>query len=111
MHGTLEFTPGKETGLSSSCYPDLLISTIPNLYYYWVGNTSESTIAKRRSYALCISHASPPMRPSDLYGEYLMFEDLLGEYREDEGEETLKLIKEKAKTLDMPADSKKNSTG
>ncbi|HIH61255.1 MAG TPA: cobaltochelatase subunit CobN [Methanobacteriales archaeon] len=104
MHGTLEFTPGKETGLSSSCYPDLLIGTIPHIYYYWVGNTSESTIAKRRSYALCISHASPPMRPSDLYGEYLILEDLLEEYREEEGEETLKLIKEKAETLNMPTD-------
>ncbi|MBC7119161.1 MAG: cobaltochelatase subunit CobN [Methanobacteriaceae archaeon] len=104
MHGTLEFTPGKETGLSSSCYPDLLIGTIPHIYYYWVGNTSESTIAKRRSYALCISHASPPMRPSDLYGEYLILEDLLEQYKEDEGEETLKLIEEKAETLNMPAD-------
>lgn len=102
MHGTLEFTPGKETGLSSSCYPDLLIGTIPNIYYYWVGNTSESTIAKRRSYAICISHASPPMRPSNLYGEYLILEDLLGQYKEEQDEETLKLIKEKAKTLNMP---------
>ncbi|MDX9692578.1 MAG: cobaltochelatase subunit CobN [Methanothermobacter sp.] len=104
MHGTLEFTPGKETGLSSSCYPDLLIGTTPNLYYYWVGNTSESTIAKRRSYALCISHASPPMKPSNLYGEYLILEDLLGQYKEDKDEETLKLIEEKAKTLNMPTE-------
>ncbi|MEM4525339.1 MAG: cobaltochelatase subunit CobN [Methanothermobacter sp.] len=104
MHGTLEFTPGKETGLSNSCYPDLLIGTTPHLYYYWVGNTSESTIAKRRSYALCISHASPPMKPSDLYGEYLILEDLIGEYKENKEKETLKLIEEKAKTLNMPTE-------
>ncbi|OPX59693.1 MAG: cobaltochelatase subunit CobN [Methanobacterium sp. PtaB.Bin024] len=102
MHGTLEFTPGKQVGLSSSCFPDLLIGTLPHIYYYWVGNTSESTIAKRRSYAQCISHASPPMKSSGLYEDYLNLEELLDQYNENYDEKTLKIIEEKAQELHLP---------
>lgn len=34
--------------MSGTCYPDRLIATIPNLYYYAANNPSEATIAKRR---------------------------------------------------------------
>ncbi|CAE7602196.1 CHLH [Symbiodinium natans] len=50
-HGSLEFVPGKQVGMSGSCYPDRLISVLPNLYYYAANNPSEATIAKRRSSA------------------------------------------------------------
>lgn len=101
MHGTLEFTKGKEIALSSECFPDILIGDIPHLYYYWIGNTSESTIAKRRSYAICISHASPPMKTSGLYGKYLVLEDLLNQYEENKDEKTLEMIKDTAKELHL----------
>ncbi len=106
MHGTLEFTKGKEVPVSRKCYPEILTGDIPHLYYYWVGNPSESTIAKRRSYAVTISHASPPVTASNLYGEYLELEDLLVEYRKDEGQDKEKLavsIREKAGELTLPA--------
>ncbi|MFC1994545.1 magnesium chelatase subunit H [Chloroflexota bacterium] len=106
MHGTLEFTRGKEIALSETCYPDILIGNIPHLYYYWVGNTSESTIAKRRGYAVTVSHASPPTTYSDLYGAYLELEDLVTEHdnTEDKDKERLeKLIKEKAGELNLDA--------
>ena len=32
--------------MSETCYPDRLINTIPNLYYYAANNPSEATIAK-----------------------------------------------------------------
>jgi cobaltochelatase CobN len=101
-HGTLEFTPGKEVGMSSKCYPDILIGNLPNLYYYWVGNTSESTIAKRRSYAQCISHASPNMKSSDLYEDYLILEELIEQFNETEDQNTLILINNKSKELHLP---------
>ena len=47
--------PGKQVGLADGCYPDSLIASIPNLYYYAANNPSEATIAKRRSYANTIS--------------------------------------------------------
>jgi len=43
--------------MSKDCFPDVLIGEMPNIYVYMVDNTSEATIAKRRSYALMISHA------------------------------------------------------
>ena len=102
MHGTLEFTKGKEIALSSECFPDILIGNMPHIYYYWIGNTSEATIAKRRSYAICISHASPPMKSSGLYEKYLVLEDLLNQYEENKDEKTLEIIKETANELHFP---------
>ncbi len=106
MHGTLEFTKGKEVALSESCYPDILVGNVPHLYYYWVGNTSESTIAKRRGYAVTISHASPPTTFSDLYGASLELEDLVPEHdkAEDRDKERLRgLINEKVSELNLDA--------
>ena len=47
-HGSLEFMPGKQVGMSGQCYPDRLINSLPNIYYYAANNPSEATIAKRR---------------------------------------------------------------
>ncbi|MCM8760261.1 MAG: cobaltochelatase subunit CobN, partial [Candidatus Omnitrophica bacterium] len=105
MHGTLEFTKGKEIALSSECFPDILIGNMPHIYYYWIGNPSESTIAKRRSYAICISHASPPMRTSGLYEKYIILEDLLNQYDENKDEKTLEVIKETAGELHLPLET------
>ncbi len=102
MHGTLEFMKGKEVALSSECFPDILIGNMPHIYYYWIGNASEATIAKRRSYAICISHASPPMKSSGLYEKYLVLEDLLNQYEENKDEKTLEIIKETANELHFP---------
>lgn len=66
-HGSLEFMPGKQVGMSGVCYPDSLIGNIPNLYYYAANNPSEATIAKRRSYANTISYLTPPAENAGLY--------------------------------------------
>merc|ERR1719379_1931812 len=66
-HGSLEFMPGKQVGMSGGCYPDRLIQSIPNLYYYAANNPSEATIAKRRSYATTISYLTPPAENAGLY--------------------------------------------
>ena len=79
-HGTLEFLPGKEVGLSSNCFPDILIADIPNIYVYHAVNASESSIAKRRSYATIVNHASPPMMVSGLHGDFQEIERLIAEY-------------------------------
>ena len=101
MHGTLEFTKGKEIALSSECFPDILIGNMPHIYYYWIGNTSESTIAKRRSYSICISHKSPPFRKSALYEDYIVLEDLLNQYDAEKDEKTLEIIKETANKIHL----------
>ncbi|MFM9048144.1 MAG: magnesium chelatase subunit H, partial [Cyanobium sp.] len=66
-HGSLEFMPGKQMGMSDSCYPDSLIGALPNLYYYAANNPSEATIAKRRGYAETISYLTPPAENAGLY--------------------------------------------
>ena len=79
-HGTMEFLPGKDVGLSGDCFPDMLIGDLPNIYIYHALNSSESSIAKRRGYALIINHGSPPLMVSDLHGDLREIERLAMDY-------------------------------
>ncbi|WP_245298880.1 magnesium chelatase subunit H [Pseudotabrizicola sediminis] len=67
MHGALEFMPGKQAGMSETCWPDRLIGNLPNIYLYAANNPSEATLAKRRSNAITITHLTPPLAQSGLY--------------------------------------------
>jgi len=80
-HGSLEFMPGKQVGMSGSCYPDRLISVLPNLYYYAANNPSEATIAKRRSYASTISYLTPPAENAGLYKGLQELSELVKSYQ------------------------------
>ncbi|ACK68242.1 magnesium chelatase, H subunit [Rippkaea orientalis PCC 8801] len=80
-HGSLEFMPGKQMGMSGECYPDSLIGMIPNLYYYAANNPSEATIAKRRSYAETISYLTPPAENAGLYKGLQELSELIGSYQ------------------------------
>ena len=79
-HGNLEFLPGKATGLSSGCFPDIAIDTMPNLYIYNADNPPEGTIAKRRANAVLVDHMQTVMVPGELYGDLDELERLLDEY-------------------------------
>jgi cobaltochelatase CobN len=79
-HGNLEFLPGKATGLSSGCLPDVAIDTMPNLYIYNADNPPEGTIAKRRSNAVLVDHMQAVMVQGELYGDLDELERLLAEY-------------------------------
>ncbi|MFB2838357.1 magnesium chelatase subunit H [Floridanema evergladense] len=80
-HGSLEFMPGKQMGMSGDCYPDNLIGSIPNIYYYAANNPSEATIAKRRSYAETISYLTPPAENAGLYKGLQELSELIGSYQ------------------------------
>jgi cobaltochelatase CobN len=80
-HGNLEFLPGKGTGLSSGCFPDIGIDTMPHLYIYNADNPPEGTIAKRRSWATLVNHLQTVMVPGELYGDLDAIERLLEDYR------------------------------
>ncbi|MHC1575366.1 MAG: cobaltochelatase subunit CobN, partial [Candidatus Methanogasteraceae archaeon] len=68
-HGTQEWLPGKESGLSSrDCWPAILIQDMPVIYPYIVDNIAEGTQAKRRGSATMITHLTPPIVASGLYG-------------------------------------------
>jgi magnesium chelatase subunit H len=80
-HGSLEFMPGKQIGMSGECYPDNLIGNTPNIYYYAANNPSEATIAKRRSYAETISYLTPPAENAGLYKGLQELGELVGSYQ------------------------------
>merc|ERR1719182_1129306 len=87
-HGSLEFMPGKQVGMSGQCYPDRLINSLPNIYYYAANNPSEATIAKRRSYSATISYLTPPAENAGLYKGLKELKELISSYqglRENEG--------------------------
>jgi len=81
-HGSLEFMPGKQMGMSETCYPDSLIGALPNLYYYAANNPSEATIAKRRGYASTISYLTPPAENAGLYRGLKELGELVGSYQQ-----------------------------
>jgi cobaltochelatase CobN len=79
-HGTLEWLPGKSAGLSESCFPDIAISDLPNIYPYIINNPSEGTQAKRRSYCCIIDHLVPVMHNADAYEEVAGLEVLINDH-------------------------------
>jgi cobaltochelatase CobN len=79
-HGSLEWLPGKSVGLSGSCFPDVTISDLPNIYPYVITNPGEGTQAKRRSYCCIIEHLVPVMHNADTYEELAKLEVQLQEY-------------------------------
>ena len=102
-HGSLEFMPGKQVGLSGECWPDRLIGELPHVYLYSVNNPSEGSIARRRSYAGLVSYLTPPVEDAGLYRELASLKELLRAYRqtadEREREQLYAAIEEKAGAL------------
>ncbi len=106
-HGNLEFLPGKATGLSGGCMPDIAIDTMPNLYIYNADNPPEGTIAKRRALATLVDHMQTVMVKGELYGDLDDLERLLDEHERYASVEPGKahtiahMIMEKAKGLNI----------
>jgi magnesium chelatase subunit H len=107
-HGSLEFMPGKQMGMSNECYPDSLIGTIPNLYYYAANNPSEATIAKRRGYAETISYLTPPAENAGLYKGLKELSELIASYQTlKEGGRAVPIVNaiiEKARQVNLDKD-------
>lgn len=79
-HGTLEWLPGKGTGLSASCYPEVVLDDLPNFYPYIINNPGEGTQAKRRSHATIIDHLVPVLTRAESYDELDKLEQLMDEH-------------------------------
>ncbi|MGI0490638.1 magnesium chelatase subunit H [Alkalinema pantanalense CENA528] len=107
-HGSLEFMPGKQMGMSDTCYPDSLIGSIPNLYYYAANNPSEATIAKRRSYAETISYLTPPAENAGLYKGLKELSELISSYQtmkdSGRGVQIVDTIMDKARICNLDKD-------
>ncbi|MDO5061792.1 MAG: cobaltochelatase subunit CobN [Peptostreptococcaceae bacterium] len=81
-HGTLEFLPGKEAGVSLEDVPSRLIGSMPHFYLYYCGNPSECVIAKRRIHGRLISYSPPVFQTGKLYGDYLALEEALEHFEQ-----------------------------
>lgn len=109
-HGSLEWLPGKAIGLDHTCYPDLAIGDLPNIYPYIINDPGEGTQAKRRSYATIIDHLPPALTNAGLYEALADVENLLHEYQDakiqDQGklDLLLGLIWEAAEKADLTRD-------
>ncbi len=81
-HGTLEWLPGKEVGLSRDCYPDACLGSIPHLYPYHIGITGEGIQAKRRSWAVILDHMPPSLDEAETYEGLAVLDEALKEYHQ-----------------------------
>ena len=79
-HGTLEWLPGLNVGLSEKCDPDYVLDAVPNIYPYTVNDPGEGVQAKRRSESVLIAHMPPTMARGDIHGNISEVEIQLQDY-------------------------------
>jgi magnesium chelatase subunit H len=105
-HGSLEFMPGKQTGLTAECWPDRLIGDLPNIYLYAANNPSEGVLAKRRSGATLVSYLTPALTNSGVYKGLADLKASVDRWRQadpdsDELADLAELINDQADALDL----------
>ena len=79
-HGSLEWLPGKTVALSSKCYPDVILYSIPNIYPYMIDDPGEGIQAKRRSEAVLLGHLNATLTRADGYDDLTKIYDLVQEF-------------------------------
>lgn len=85
-HGSLEFLPGKERGLSRFDPGPLALGAVPVMYPYIVDDVGEAMQAKRRGSAVIVSHMTPPFASAGLQGITADINQLMHQYKTlDEG--------------------------
>ena len=80
-HGTLEWLPGTNLGSLDGDWTFELTLT-PTVYPYIVSNPGEAMVARDRISSLMITHMTPAMVSSELYGNYSVLNDYINRYKE-----------------------------
>ncbi|WP_409200360.1 cobaltochelatase subunit CobN [Methanobrevibacter sp. DSM 116169] len=78
-HGTLEFLPGRSIGLQEDDW-SFALTLNPTIYPYIVSNPGEGMVAKDRLGSLIITHMTPAIVESELYGDYVKLKDAILQY-------------------------------
>lgn len=79
-HGTVEWAPGKERGLSAQDDPMLALGDMPNIYPYIMDNLGEALTAKRRGRAVLVSHSTPMFSPAGFRPQVHEMHDLMHDW-------------------------------
>ncbi len=80
-HGTLEWLPGRNIGVMEGDWTFELTLT-PTIYPYIVSNPGEAMVARDRIAPLMITHMTPAMVSSALYGNYTLLSEYIAHYRD-----------------------------
>ena len=80
-HGTLEWLPGTNLGAFPGDWT-FELTLIPTVYPYIVSNPGEAMVARDRSSALLLTHMTPAMVSSELYGNYTTLKNYINYYKE-----------------------------
>lgn len=85
-HGSQEYLPGKERGLSRYDGGNLAVGSVPVMYPFIVDDVGEAMQTKRRGSAVVISHMTPPYAAAGLQGVTADIHELMHQYNAlDEG--------------------------
>jgi cobaltochelatase CobN len=79
-HGNLEWLPGKALGLSSACWPEVVLGPTPLVYPFIVNDPGEGAQAKRRASAVVVDHLMPALSRAEAHGAFAEIETLIDEY-------------------------------
>ena len=80
-HGTLEWLPGKNIGVGSGDW-SFELTRLPTIYPYIVSNPGEAMVARDRSASMLITHMTPAMVSSGLYGNYTILNNYITYYKD-----------------------------
>ena len=115
-HGTLEWLPGTNLGSMDGDWT-FELTLNPTLYPYIVSNPGEAMVARDRIAALLLTHMTPAMVTSGLYGNYTDLNNYINYYKDQvklnvssNAEEYKKKIIKLAPTLGFRAFDEKNET-
>lgn len=79
-HATHEWLPGKEVLLSTTDYGSIVVSDVPQIYFYISDGLGEGLEAKRRGFAVMITHLTSPLAYTSLYGNLTAIANLINKY-------------------------------
>ena len=80
-HGTLEWLPGTNLGAVEGDWT-FELTLNPTIYPYIVSNPGEAMVARDRIAALLITHMTPAMVTSGLYGNYTILNNYITYYKD-----------------------------
>ncbi|MCK5829884.1 MAG: cobaltochelatase subunit CobN [Methylococcales bacterium] len=80
-HGSQEYLPGKERGLSIYDAGDLSVGNTPVIYPFIVDDVGEAMQTKRRGRAVVLSHMTPPFAAAGLHSDSAEMHNLMHQYK------------------------------